>query len=58
LATVYNPLLSRVLRTHSLSLHDWLVVLAASLMPLVIGQMLKPISMGSSRKRAPLTVRA
>jgi Ca2+-transporting ATPase len=58
LGTVYDPLLSRVLRTHSLSLHDWLVVLAASLMPLVIGQMLKPISMGSSRKRAPLTVRA
>lgn len=58
LATVYNPILSRVLRTYSLSLQDWLVVLAASLMPLVIGQMLKPISMGSSRKRAPAASRA
>jgi Ca2+-transporting ATPase len=58
IATVYNPLLSRVLQTHSPSPREWLVVLAASLMPLVVGQMLKPISMGSSRKRAPLTARA
>ena len=57
-ATVYNPLLSRVLGTHPLSPHDWLVVLAASLMPLIIGQMLKPISMGSSRKRTPSAARA
>jgi Ca2+-transporting ATPase len=50
-ATVYTPLLSRVLGTYPLSPNDWLVVLAASLMPLIIGQMLKPISMGGSRKR-------
>jgi Ca2+-transporting ATPase len=58
LATVYNPLLARVLRTQQLTALDWAVVLAASLMPLVIGQMLKPISMGSSRRRAPVTARA
>jgi Ca2+-transporting ATPase len=57
-ATVYIPLLSRVLGTHALSPHDWLVVLVAALMPLIIGQMLKPISMGSSRKRTPVSARA
>ena len=57
IATVYNPLLSRVLNTYTLSPQDWLIVLAASLMPLVVGQMLKPISMGSSRVRPMVTAR-
>jgi Ca2+-transporting ATPase len=57
-ATVYNPLLSRVLRTEALGSGDWLVVLAAALMPLIVGQMLKPISTGSSRRQATLTARA
>ncbi len=57
-ATVYNPLLARVLRTHSLAAADWIVILAASLVPLVIGQALKPISMGSSRKRRTVTARS
>jgi Ca2+-transporting ATPase len=55
LATVYNPLLSRVLRTYQLSPTDWAAVLIASLLPLVIGQLLKPISTGSSRRKSVFT---
>ncbi|UCC73591.1 MAG: HAD-IC family P-type ATPase [Gemmatimonadota bacterium] len=57
IATVQVPLLSRVLRTVPLGASDWATVLIASLMPLVVGQILKPISMGSSRLRAPVTAR-
>lgn len=41
LAAVYNPLLSRVLHTHALAPGDWAIVLIASALPLVVGQLFK-----------------
>jgi Ca2+-transporting ATPase len=43
-AAVYLPVLSDVLGTRALGLADWGLVLAASLVPLVVGQLLKPLS--------------
>jgi Ca2+-transporting ATPase len=43
-AAVYAPVLSDVLGTHPLGWADWGIVLGASLMPLAIGQLLKPLS--------------
>lgn len=55
LSAVHNPILSRVLRTHVLGAADWLLVLGASLLPLLIGQMLKPFEAGTSKRRAAVT---
>lgn len=41
LLAVYHPVLSEVLRTHPLGAADWAVVLGASLVPLVAGQIWK-----------------
>ncbi len=51
LAAVYLPPLSRILRTTPLSLEDWTVVGAASLLPLLLGQAHKAW-LGRRRPRA------
>jgi Ca2+-transporting ATPase len=41
IAAVYVPLLQRVLHTTSLTASDWLLILASSLLPLVIVELMK-----------------
>ncbi|HSG82863.1 MAG TPA: HAD-IC family P-type ATPase [Gemmatimonadota bacterium] len=57
LAAVYLPVLSDVLQTHPLEWRDWGLVMTASLMPLVVGQILKPFSI-SERDGDRFTARA
>jgi Ca2+-transporting ATPase len=55
LAAVYVPVLSDVLDTHPLGAADWALVLAVSLVPLVVGQLLKPLSISRRANEARLT---
>ncbi len=57
LAAVYTPFLSRVLHTQALGLEDWALVLIASAVPLVVGQLVKPLSSAAAPLRPPLTER-
>ncbi len=57
-AAVYSPVLSDVLRTQPLGLADWTLVLVASILPLVIGQLLKPFSAHLERRGEQVTAPA
>ncbi len=54
-AAVYVPVLSDVLRTHPLVWADWGLILGAALLPLAVGQLLKPLSISETNDRTSLT---